>query len=240
MKRLALYLLFLAPTVCFSQVEKAIQAYKAKDYHTALTEWNQLLANGMRGADLYFNIGNTYTGLKEYPQAILYYRKALKWDPNCAACIKNLKIAEAAAGIETFELPEFILFKIYKSILLSMQAFHWFMLFVLTVSIGIAGYLFKDKIPLSLQSIRLLLLFACISLLLAVHRDSIRNDQNGFVLLQASPLYLSPDPGSSKKDDLKAGLYLQIKDQIQGWIKVQTTELDFGWVELNKGTRVIL
>ncbi|MFZ1296862.1 MAG: hypothetical protein WAT16_02380, partial [Saprospiraceae bacterium] len=61
MKRLALYLLFLAPTVCFSQVEKAIQAYKAKDYHTALTEWNQLLANGMRGADLYFNIGNTYT-----------------------------------------------------------------------------------------------------------------------------------------------------------------------------------
>lgn len=240
MKRLVIYLMCFMPLGCFSQVEKAIQAYKAQDFQTAIAEWHQLLANGMRGADLYYNIGNTYTGLKDYPHAILYYRKALKWDPNCAGCLKNLKIAETAAGIETFELPEFILFRIYKSIVLSLQAIHWFILFILTLSIGIAGYIFKDKISVSLQMIRWLFVFSCIALLLALHRDSIRNERNGFVLLQVSPLYLSPDPGSSKKDDLKAGQYLQIKDQIQGWIKVQTTELDIGWVELNKGELVSL
>lgn len=240
MKRLVIYLMCFMPFVCFSQVEKAIQAYKAQDFNTAIAEWNQLLANGMRGAELYYNIGNTYTGLKDYPHAILYYRKALKWDPNCTACIKNLKIAETAAGIEAFELPEFILFRIYKTILLSLQAIHWYILFILALSIGIAGYLFRDKLSVSFQLIRWLFVFSCIALLLALHRDYIRNERNGFVLLQANPLYLSPDPGSSKKDDLKAGQYLQIKDQIQGWIKVQTTELDFGWVELNKGERVSL
>ena len=51
-------------------------------------------------------------------------------------------------------------------------------------------------------------------------------------------LYLSPDQNSGKID-LKPGQYLEIKDQIQGWIKVQTTELDFGWVELNNSELIV-
>lgn len=240
MKRLVIYVMYFMPFVCFSQVEKAIQAYKAQDYQTALTEWNRLLDQNLKGAELYYNIGNTYAGLKDFPHAILFYRKALKWDPNCKACIKNLKIAETALGIEEINLPEFILFRFYKSILLTLQASHWFILYSVLLASAILIYFFKDRLATLQIAIRYLALFSFVFLILAIHRDHIRNEKNGFVLVKESALYLSPDQNSGKKIDLKPGQYLEIKDQIQGWIKVQTAELDFGWVELNNGELVQL
>lgn len=48
---------------------------------------------------LYYNIANTYFQLGEYPQAILYYYRALKLHPRDSKFKRNLLIAEGKAGI---------------------------------------------------------------------------------------------------------------------------------------------
>lgn len=50
---------------------------------------------------LYYNIGNSYFQLEEYPWAILYYNKALKLNPRNDAIQQNLTTAQQKAGLSS-------------------------------------------------------------------------------------------------------------------------------------------
>ncbi len=240
MRCLCLWICLSFQIFAFGQAEKAIQYYKSKDYPNALAEWKRLMDSGIRGRDVYYNVGNTYYELKEYPLAILYYYKALKWDPNCNECKHNLGLAERAAGIERFELPEFILFKFYHNTILQFQALTWYIMACILLTLGIYMRFFKQSFSNSSKWIRLIVGLAVIMIGLAIHRNAIRNDSSGFVLLKASSLYLSPDTGSTSKQELTPGQFLEARDRIQGWIKVQTSAFDSGWIEASNGEFVRL
>ena len=57
-------------------------AYNTGNYDQALSVYNKIIDAGLESAPLYYNMGNTYYKIKEYPMAILYYEKALKLDPS--------------------------------------------------------------------------------------------------------------------------------------------------------------
>jgi tetratricopeptide (TPR) repeat protein len=236
-------------SVCFSilsgfvlsQSETAIQLYDKEKYKEALEIWTSSLKEGAKGEDLYYNIANTHFKLNQFPQAILYYNKALKWNPNCRDCKKNLKLARKAADVESFELPEFILSKLYKSFLLSLQPIGWFcigivglscLLILIVLKIHAKGVSNKKSI------IYILGIFSLMCFVFAFHRDKIKHERNNGILMERTFLRLSPDANSEIKQELIPGQNLQIKDRISGWIKVQTKEFDLGWIEENKLERI--
>lgn len=219
------------------QADVAINYYDEKNYHGAVMEWKKKLDAGARGKDLYYNMANAYFNLKQYPEAILFYHKALRWDPNCNYCLNNLKLARKAAGIESFELPQFVLTKWYKAILLQFQAFTWLALGIIFSCLILYSIYFLSQIRNQDTRIKLNTIIGMLALLCfiaAFLRDQVKHRSDEVILMKASGLFLSPDQASEIKQQLIPGQMLIIKDQLTGWVKVQTPEFDSGWIETEK------
>ena len=61
---------------------KANSLYNENAFDSALAVYKDITDQGYSSATLYYNIGNTYYKLRNYPLAIYYYEKSLKLEPN--------------------------------------------------------------------------------------------------------------------------------------------------------------
>jgi tetratricopeptide (TPR) repeat protein len=232
-----LFFLLLASKLSFGQSETANQYYDQKKYNEALQEWNALMDQGAKGEELYYNIANAHYRLHQFPESILFYSKALKWNPNCRDCKQNLKLAQKAAGIESFELPEFFLSKFYHNTLLMLQPMGWLVLGIGLISLLLFMTRFRKDSSVMNSNAWLkyaILSLGIICLFLSFQRDRIKHNTDEVILMKPSGLHLSPDAISDSKQELIPGQTLKIKDHLSGWIKVQTKEFDLGWIEENK------
>ena len=56
--------------------EQANAAYNVGNYDSAMMLYEQILATDMESVPLYYNMGNAYYKMREYPMAIYCYEKA--------------------------------------------------------------------------------------------------------------------------------------------------------------------
>ncbi|MEZ5083610.1 MAG: tetratricopeptide repeat protein [Bacteroidales bacterium] len=74
---------------------KANRAYANAYYSEAVDNYLMVVDAGYESAGLYFNLGNAYFKLNDFPSAILYYEKAKKLDPNNEDIKFNLGVANS-------------------------------------------------------------------------------------------------------------------------------------------------
>lgn len=220
--------------------QEAIKQYHDGQYELSLKSWNGLLDQGQKGATLYYNLANTYLKLNRYPESILYYKKALRWDPNNKDVQYNLNVAKKLAGIENIALPRFFLFVWFEMIALSLASYWWALilctgLFFFVLSMGpikklqLAGWVKYSILALSFIA------GACF-----YFQENFKADPNEFVLMNDQAIHISPDSESEVKLSLKAGECIRKIDQIGGWIKITTIEYDAGWIPESSIKRIQL
>lgn len=73
-------------------------------YLRAAEIFTQIIRSGVKNADIYYNLGNCYFQAKDYPMAILQYRRALIYDSGDAKINSNL--ATAHRMLNTENVPE--------------------------------------------------------------------------------------------------------------------------------------
>ena len=91
-------------------------AYEEGNYEQAMAFYNQIVEVGMESADLYYNMGNTYYKMKQYPMSILYYEKALKLDPGNEDIRTNLEIANLAVVDKINVIPQSFITRWWNSL----------------------------------------------------------------------------------------------------------------------------
>lgn len=131
---LALLMLLLAPFIWHfmplneTAIKEADDSYKKGEVASSIDErkknFNQALDKYISLEDkyhpvygngkLFFNIGNTYFQLGEYPRAILYYERALSLRPRDEHIQQNLKLAEEKAGVQISQNHGISKFKIFS------------------------------------------------------------------------------------------------------------------------------
>lgn len=79
-----------------SKEDKALESYEKGDFNQALTLYKKEDKSG----ELYYNLGNTYYQLGQYPWAIFYYYRALSLRPGDIRIENNLKVTQ-----EKLEIP---------------------------------------------------------------------------------------------------------------------------------------
>ncbi|MBK9106990.1 MAG: tetratricopeptide repeat protein [Saprospiraceae bacterium] len=223
----------------FTQViaEDAKQYYNAGKFDEALFALSKLENEGNKGSELYFNKAMCHYKLSEYPSAILYFEKALKWDPNCESCLQMLSVSQKKTGLELYALPENKVIGIYFSVLNQWPTLIWFMAALLLISFTLYLNYYWQRADRYLKFpyfINALLVVAVISLLMAAHREYLFLKSDQFILMMPVALKKSPDEKSPDIQQLLAGMKLKKTLQLGTWIKVETTEFDSGWVPADK------
>ena len=105
--------------------ERANAAYNAGSYDTAVMLYNQILANDVESVPLYYNMGNAYYKMREYPMAIYCYEKALKLDPSNDDVRTNLDIANLAIVDKIEPVPQSFIVKGWNGLKHKLSGDQW-------------------------------------------------------------------------------------------------------------------
>lgn len=87
-------------------VAEAAKAYNDSDYLKSVSLYQELIKEKGESSQLYFNLGNAYTGLENYGSAVLNYRKALKLKPSNREASNNLAYVEQIVGLANEEMVQ--------------------------------------------------------------------------------------------------------------------------------------
>lgn len=85
--------------------EQGNEAYKIGEYKEALDSYKQA-AEATEGVTINYNLGNTYFKLDKLPESILYYERALKFEPANADVLHNLQLVNGMIVDRIDNLPE--------------------------------------------------------------------------------------------------------------------------------------
>ncbi len=183
---------------------------------------------------IFYNLGNCYYLLKEYPMAIYYYKKALKFIPYYRDLKVNYEYAKKHLGIkdEKDNLLEYLFFwnnylpyhyKIF--ILLVFWNFLWIIMIL-------EFFLKKKKFFLSFLKILSLLVFVLYAVSFGYFYYENFYKNTGIVMKEAV-VYKGPNEKYSYTAKLSPGVEVEIKEKNPDWINITYQNVS-GWVKKEK------
>lgn len=249
MKKIALIgiiLAFWVTGVCHAQLtsvsynnwfEDGNAAYDEGNYEQAMTFYNSVVEAGMESAPLYFNMGNTYYKMKDYPHAILYYEKALKLDPSDEDIRVNLEIANLAVVDKINPIPQSFLARWWDSLRSSFSADGWAWLSVVFFALLLASlfaFLMSRRMGLRKAGffvglIALLCLAFSVAFAIENHRALSRHDQ-AIVMTPTVTVMSSPSDQSVGLFVLHEGAKVRVLDSARDWNKIRIADGSVGWL----------
>ena len=219
-------------------LQKAEKAYDSKKYKDAITNYEELVKDGFKSYQLYYNLGNAYFKNNQLGKAIYYYELARKINPNDEDVRINLGITSAKT-IDKIDAKENFFISAVKSNLLSSfstSSWAWF-------SIGsfiIACILFfvfvsSGNIPIK----RISFLFCCILLIGFVLTYSLgysalkSKSENKFAIITAKEIKIlnEPTPTASSKFSLHEGTKIRVVENNGDWLLIKLDNGNEGWVK---------
>ena len=220
-----------------SLMSKANNAYDHQQYDAALALYNKIIQEGFVSPKLYYNLGNSYFRKKNIPEAILYYEKAKKLDPNNENIQYNLGIANSMIVDKIEPVPEFFLKRWWNYFYNLFGPDTWTTLFILsfTVLIVFVGiFILSHERRTRKWSFFLgfiFLLTSITSLGLASQRTYYSENHNEAIMFTPSvTVKSSPSPSSVDLFVLHSGTKVQIRDHVDGWIKIKIRNGSIGWL----------
>lgn len=213
-------------------------AYNEGNYEQALTFYSQIESVGMESASLYYNMGNTYYKMRQYPMAILYYEKALKLDPADEDIRANLEIANLAVVDKINVIPQSFVTRWWnglRSVLsvdgwawVSIVAFALFLLCLFAFMMGRRAATRKAGFFVGLLSV----LCVAVSLLFAVQKhNDLKVQDEAIVMTPTVTVKSSPNENSVDLFVLHEGTKVRILDSANGWDKIKIADGSVGWLQ---------
>jgi tetratricopeptide (TPR) repeat protein len=221
-----------------SLLQQANQAYQKEAYDSAIMLYQRLIDDQLVSADLYYNLGNAYYKNREIASAILYYEKALKWDPNHEDARHNLQLANQKTVDKIESIPELFLYRWWKSIFNLFNASQWAGLTVLLfflMAVGFGIYFLGSSVSMRKAGF----VMALISLGAGIFCWFLANRQHtyleaeryGVIMAPTVNINSSPSSGSSRLFVLHEGTRVRLEEQTEGWYEISLPNGNTGWIK---------
>jgi tetratricopeptide (TPR) repeat protein len=221
-----------------SLFQKAGEAYQNQQFDQAVELYKQILSQGYENKAVYYNLGNSYFRLNEIGQAVLYYEKALKIDPNDADVKYNLELAGLRV-VDRVEIPpRFFLFDWWDSVrnyFSLTQLTYLVMLFFMFTMGSLVIWLFIKTYRLR----RWLVTFSTVAGLLTIFAGYIlflnartaMNHRSAVILVPSVTVVSAPDEKSTDVFILHEGIKVTLDEQRQEWVKISLPDGKSGWIK---------
>lgn len=219
-----------------SLFQTANSYYQNKQFDEAEKMYNLLLLKDKNNANAYYNLGNTYYHLKQYPNAILNYEKAKKIQPDNKYINRNIELTNNKLFSKIEFSKEFFIAKELKNVAHTKSSATWsyFLLVALWLSaLSFCIYFFNSKNSLfRIGSIALLFTFFFSYLTYSAYQSEQQHNY-AIVLQQNAYLQKSPVENTDTTQFIQAGLKVRIIDDDKNWVKVKLPNDKIGWLQKN-------
>lgn len=213
-------------------------AYNEGDYEQAMTYYSQVVEAGYESAELYYNMGNTYYKLKQYPLSILYYEKALKLNPGDEDIHTNLEIANLAVVDKINVLPQSFIERWWNGIKSAFSADGWAWVSILSfflLLLCLYAFLMARRTGLRKAGFfvgLLLILCLVLSVVFAVDKyHDLKHQDEAIVMTPTITVKSSPSDSSVDLFVLHEGAKVRIMETAKGWNKIKIADGSVGWLQ---------
>ncbi len=219
-------------------LQQAEKAYDSKNYKSAISSYEKLLADGYRSYQLYYNLGNAYYRNNEIGKAIYYYEMARKINPNDEDVRINLGIASTKT-VDKIDAKENFFISAVKTNLLSTFTTYiwaWFTIISLLLS-AVLFFVFVNSGILLLKRIAFLLscvLFVTFITTYFLGYSALKSKvENKFAIITSREVKIMNEPtsGASSKFSLHEGTKIRVVENNGDWILIKLDNGNEGWVK---------
>ncbi len=221
----------------FMQAEKL---YSEKKYAEALQLYQSLENEKTHSAILYYNMGNCHYKMQNIANAIWYYEKALKLNPDDPEIKKNLefanqKIRDNIPLNDSLNLNNWI---ISFSSFFTSNTWAWLsFLFIILFWINLLIVFYNQKLlikRLSLNSVFVCTVFAfvCWYFSYASYKHYTQHT-HGIIFQSTAEIKTEPNEKSNTAFILHEGSKVKLEEKKNNWYKISLDENKKGWLQEN-------
>ncbi len=219
-------------------IEAANKAYNKEKYNDAITLYNKVLEKGDIAPDLYYNLGNCYFRLANYPMAILNYERAKKLNPADADIDFNLKIANTKIVDKIENVPQLFFVKWWIELSNILSYDYWAIVSLISISfffIVLFIYLASNAYQIKKISfwVGISMIFVTVfSINFALKQYNNINAQNQAIIFSPTvTVKSSPDEKGADKFVIHEGTKVMLLDELNNWVKIKIANGSNGWVD---------
>lgn len=218
-------------------LSEAVVQYDSAQYQRTIDAYEQIASQYGVNPELYYNLGNAYYKLKNYPKAIVNYERCLLYDPSNGDAQQNLELArlQCVDKIEAIEPMIFVTWSNAIRNLLSCDGWGtlgivFFLLFIL----GCFAYFFGRRTALRKLGFYggILAIILC---LVSIHyagaqRDHIMQRDYAIVVTPSVVVRSSPAESGTQLFTIHEGLKVRVRETLSGWSEIELSDGNVGWI----------
>ena len=245
MKQLIIVVLFMISSFALGeeatiQFDQANQLYRTGNYKEAAQLYEKITATGYENTMLYYNLGNAYFKLQEFPAAILNYERAKRLSPHDEDMLYNLRLANLRITDRIEPLPRLFLEDWWRALMTLYSSDGWSVAGIAGLWCAlITGVMFVVVRSFLAQRIifvvsSLILLFttvAFVGMFQQHHREEA--DQHAIVFAPSVSVKSAPDNQSVDLFVLHEGVNVELLDSVGDWKKIRLSDGKIGWITVN-------
>jgi tetratricopeptide (TPR) repeat protein len=218
-------------------VAKANKAYTDGLYTNAADLYKKVISSGYESWELYYNLGNSYYKLTDYPSAILYYEKARKLNPGNEDIDFNLKVTNNKISDKIEPLPELFYKKWFRNFVELLSVDQWAWIVILTFILSLTSSLFyfiSQRVFLRKSGFWLGIILFLLSLtsfrFAWENYGTLKSNSAAIIFTPTVTIKSSPDDKSIDLFVLHEGTKVQILDNIGTWYEIKISSGSVGWL----------
>lgn len=218
--------------------EQANAAYNVGNYDSAMMFYEQILATDMESVSLYYNMGNTYYKMREYPMAIYCYEKALKLDPSNDDVRNNLAIANLAIVDKMDTVPQSFIVRGWRNARASLSGDQWAWCSIVAFALLLVGiYLFLRSRRLGWRKLGFFGGIVCFvvfafSVVFAFQlKQAAQTQDQAIIMTPTVTAKSSPSDASVDLFVLHEGSKVSILETSNGWNKIRIANGTIAWLK---------
>lgn len=215
-----------------------LQAYRQKDYKTAIEKYEAALSGEMKSAEAYNNLGLAYYQEGDLGYAILNFERAIRQNPYLKDARHHLKAAKQRMTVPVKENKGFWMFKAWNALVGTLSSNSWAMVLWVSLFLAAAGFIvWYNKLgdpAKNTLAFKLGLGFAIFSILPMIWGfQASRAEYNNNLVIVVSPTAGVRTAPSIQGEDimqLGAGAKGRIVEQEGEWNRVRLENGVLGWM----------
>ncbi len=215
-------------------------AYRAADYHKAITFYEEALRTSPSAA-VYYNLGNSYYRIGNNTKALLNFERAQRMSPSNEDISHNIDIAR---GRTTDRLPPdnpTFIEQWFHSLIMLLPLDAWAMVGISLLLLAVllfATYMFMDNTLVTAASLRLSILAVICAALVNIFawREHVwlTTHDTAIIIKPAVAVKASPTRNASNAFTIHEGTKVSLTDtEMAGWYAIRLSDGREGWIERN-------